>query len=89
MRAVEDMVKAPDFDPKMLHLATQLSHENDMKSLLLAVLQALLKTLTIGDKGEALVDAMTLIRCIIRLISKLLAEPTANKYESCLYELVG
>jgi hypothetical protein len=74
------MVKAPDFDPKMLHLATQLSHECNMKSLLLTVLCALLKTLTIGDKGDAFVDAMTLIRCTIRLIMKLLNEPAANKY---------
>jgi len=73
------MVKAPDFDPKLLHLVIQLSHERDMKSLLLMVLNTLLKTLTIGERGEVLIDAMTLVRCIIRLVLKLLSEPAANK----------
>jgi len=73
------MVNAPDFDRKMLQLATQLSHENDMKTLLLTVLKALLETLTIGDKGVTLADGMTLIRCIIRLILRLLVEPGADK----------
>jgi hypothetical protein len=74
------MVKASDFDRKMLQLATQLSHERDMKALLLTVLEALLKTLPGGDKGSnMLLDTMTLIRCIIRLNLKLLADPAANK----------
>jgi hypothetical protein len=79
IRAIGDMVKAPDFDRKMLHLAMQLSHECDMKSLLLTILEALLKTMAIGDKGDTLVDGMTLIRCIIRLVLKLLSEPAANR----------
>ncbi|KAG9223489.1 hypothetical protein CCMSSC00406_0006981 [Pleurotus cornucopiae] len=45
IRAVQDMVKAPDFDRRMLLLATQLSHDVDMKTLLLSVLQSLLRTL--------------------------------------------
>jgi hypothetical protein len=53
-RAVGDMMKAPDFDPKMLLSAAQLSHERDMKSLLLTLLNPLLKAPTIGDQGEAL-----------------------------------
>ncbi|KAJ8503294.1 hypothetical protein ONZ45_g10982 [Pleurotus djamor] len=79
-RAVQEMVKAPDFDRRMLLLATQLSHDLDMKPLLLKVLQALLRTLKFGDGGgETAVEAMTLLRCIIRLILKLLAEPGANR----------
>ncbi|KAJ8487575.1 hypothetical protein ONZ45_g14285 [Pleurotus djamor] len=79
-RAVQEMVKAPDFDRRMLLLATQLSHDLDMKPLLLKVLQALLRTLKFGDGGgETAVEAMTLLRCIIRLILKLLTEPGANR----------
>ncbi|KAF7437402.1 hypothetical protein PC9H_004241 [Pleurotus ostreatus] len=75
IRAVQDMVKAPDFDRRMLLLATQLSHDVDMKTLLLSVLQSLLRTLKFADGGETAVEAMTLLRCIIRLILKLLVEP--------------
>lgn len=75
------MVKAADFDRKMLLLATQISHESDMKPVLLSVLEALLKTLTFeNSSGETVVEAMALIRCIIRLVLKLLVEPAANKY---------
>ena len=79
MQAIDDMVKAPDFDRKMLYLATQLSHECDMKTLLLTVLEALLKTMAIGDRGDTLVDGMTLIRCIIRLILKLLSDKIPDR----------
>jgi hypothetical protein len=73
------MVNAADFDRKMLLLATQISHESEMKPVLLSVLEALLKTLKIKNSGEAVVEAMTLIRCIIRLVLKLLVEPASNK----------
>ncbi|KAJ7115262.1 meiosis protein SPO22/ZIP4 like-domain-containing protein [Mycena epipterygia] len=79
IRAIKDMVKAADFDRKMLLLATQISHESEMKTVLLSVLEALLKTLKIENSGETVVEAMTLIRCIIRLVLKLLVEPAANK----------
>ncbi|KAL0950560.1 hypothetical protein HGRIS_007363 [Hohenbuehelia grisea] len=79
IKAVQDMVKAPDFDRKMLLLATQLSHASEMKGLLLSVLEALLKTLKFSDDGETAVEAMSLLRCIIRLVIKLLAEPAANR----------
>jgi hypothetical protein len=75
------MLNAPDFDRKMLLLATKLSHETEMKNVLLAVLEALLKTLKISKNGETVIEAMALLRCIIRLVLKLLAEPTATKYE--------
>ncbi|KAF9467007.1 hypothetical protein BDZ94DRAFT_1212000 [Collybia nuda] len=77
--AVQDILKAPDFDRKMLLLATQISHQSEMKVVLLSVLEALLKTLKIGNSGETVVEAMTLIRCIIRLALGLLVDPTTNK----------
>jgi len=73
------MLKAPDFDRKMLLLATQISHQSEMKAVLLSVLEALLKTLKVGDSGEVVVEAMTLIRCIIRLALGLLVDPAADK----------
>jgi len=79
IRAVRDIQKAPDFDRNMLLLATQISHQSEMKGILLSVLEALLKTLKLDDSGETGVEAMTLIRCIIRLAMGLLTEPTANR----------
>lgn len=73
------MLRSPDFDRKMLLLATQVSHQSDMKAVLLSVLEALLKTLKTGDSGEVVVEAMTLIRCIIRLALGLLVDPAANQ----------
>ncbi|KAF8060777.1 meiosis protein SPO22/ZIP4 like-domain-containing protein, partial [Lyophyllum atratum] len=79
IRAVREMQKAPDFDRNMLLLATQISHQSEMKGVLLSVLEALLKTLKLDNSGETAVEAMTLIRCIIRLALGLLVEPTANR----------
>ncbi|KAJ3794551.1 meiosis protein SPO22/ZIP4 like-domain-containing protein, partial [Lentinula aff. detonsa] len=73
------MVNSPDFDRQMLLLATKISHESEMKNVLLAVLEALLKTLKISNSGETVVEAMALLRCIIRLVLKLLAEPTTTR----------
>ena len=78
IRAIHDMVKAPDFDRKMLLLATQISHQLEMKGVLLAVLENLLKTLKIGSNAEV-TEAITLNRCIIKLILSLLVEPAANR----------
>jgi len=79
IQAIRDMVKAPDFDRKMLLLATQISHQSEMKGVLLAVLENLLKTLKIGSNAEV-VEAITLNRCIIKLIvHNLLVEPAANR----------
>src|SRR5882762_337689 len=78
IKAARDMVRAPDFDRKMLLLATQLAHESDMKGLLLSVLDALLQTLNLPE-GNMITEAMILIRCAIRLILKLMTEPAANQ----------
>lgn len=79
IKSMHEMVNAPDFDRKMLLLATKLSHESEMKNVLLSVLEALLKTLSISSSGETVVEAMALLRCIIRLVLKLLTEPAAIK----------
>ncbi|KIJ97167.1 hypothetical protein K443DRAFT_106039 [Laccaria amethystina LaAM-08-1] len=79
IRAISDMQKAPDFDRKMLLLATQISHQSEMRTLLLSVLEGLLKTLKMGSSGDVVAQAMTLIRCIVKLILQLLVEPAANK----------
>ena len=73
------MAEAPDFDRKMLLLATQLANESGMKSLLLAVLEALLNTIQSQDGQKLRTEALTLIRCIIRLTVKLMAEPGATR----------
>jgi len=78
IKAARDMVRAPDFDRKMLLLATQLAHESNMKGLLLSALDAMLQSLNIRE-GDMVVEAMTVNRCAIRLILKLLAEPAANR----------
>ncbi|KAF9444140.1 SPO22-domain-containing protein [Macrolepiota fuliginosa MF-IS2] len=77
--SIRSMQKAPDFDRKMLLLATQVSHKLEMKPVLLSALEALLQTLKAGANSEAVVEAMTLIRCIIKMALKLLLDPVANK----------
>lgn len=73
------MVQAPDFDRNMLLLATQLSHDSSMKSLLLSVLDALLETLHLQE-SNFVPESMILIRCAIRLIIQLMGDPAANQY---------
>ncbi|KAK0197894.1 hypothetical protein F5146DRAFT_1099840 [Armillaria mellea] len=65
IRAVQDMMKSPDFDRKMLLLATQVSHESENRRILLAALEALLKTLKLSKGGETVVEAMSLLRPIL------------------------
>ena len=79
IRATRAMAKCPDFDRNMLLLATQLAHESDMKTLLLSILEELLQTVNMRVSDEFQSEALTLIRCIIRLVVKLLGEPGANR----------
>ena len=72
-------MKSPDFDRKMLLLATQVSHESENRRILLAALEALLKTLKLSKGGETVLEAMSLLRCIIKLVLRLLTEPAADK----------
>ncbi|KAJ7772356.1 hypothetical protein B0H16DRAFT_1685378, partial [Mycena metata] len=62
-----------------LLLATQISHESEMKTASLSVLEALLKSLKIESSGGMVVEAITLIRCIIELALKLLVELVSNR----------
>jgi hypothetical protein len=74
------MQKAPDFDRKMLLLVTQVSHKLDMKPVLLSALESLLNTLKSAANTDVIVEAMTLIRCIIKMAMKLLSDPIAHKW---------
>ncbi|KAJ3868076.1 meiosis protein SPO22/ZIP4 like-domain-containing protein [Lentinula novae-zelandiae] len=86
IKSMHGMVNAPDFDRQMLLLATKISHESEMKNVLLAILEALLTTLKISKSGETVIEAMALLRCIIRLILKLLAEPIAARLAKILVD---
>jgi len=85
LSAIENMVRATDFDKRMLFLATQLAHEYKMRNLLLTVLKSLFETLQSDVTGtretrfEAqTIENITIIRCIIRLVLEMLKEPLAN-----------
>jgi hypothetical protein len=66
------MVKAHDFDPRMLRLAIQMASERGQRSLLFAVLDLLLRAIR-GDitpnlkKVDFGMETLTLVRCLIRL----------------------
>ena len=77
--AVKAIVGSPDFDRRMLLLATSMAHESDMKNLLFTVLEALLKTLKREGGLEADVEAITLVRCIVRLVHSLLDNEPHNR----------
>ena len=75
------MTEATDFDKKMLLMATRLAHESDLKHLLLSVLQELFKSVEADDGLRNETEAITLIRCMIRLTLRLIADPgTGNRY---------
>lgn len=77
--AVKAIMGSPDFDRRMLLLATSMAHESDMKDLLLTVLEGLLKTLKRESGLEADVEAITLVRCIVRLVHSLLDNEPHNR----------
>ncbi|THH10579.1 hypothetical protein EW145_g1240 [Phellinidium pouzarii] len=77
--AIQDMAVAPDFDRKMLLLATQLAHESDIKSVLLASLEALLKTVQSHGPTDSDIEAVLLARCIIRLVIRLMKDAPTEK----------
>ncbi|KAF8913470.1 hypothetical protein CPB85DRAFT_1375650 [Mucidula mucida] len=79
IKAVQGMVKCPDFDRRMLLLATQVSHQSENRLILLTALKALLNTLKVPSGGETLVEAMTLIQHILKLVLWLLTETAPNK----------
>ncbi|EPS99649.1 hypothetical protein FOMPIDRAFT_1124216, partial [Fomitopsis schrenkii] len=85
---VRTMVSASGFDRKTLMLATQLANECNMRNLLLAVLEALLGTMGSSGDPSSDTEALTLARCIIRLIVKLIGEPGSNR-SSLAQVLIG
>ena len=69
------MVEASDFDKRMLLMATKLAHEADLKTLLLSVLEELLRS-TLRDSGLRVGPETTaLVRCTIRMVIRLMADP--------------
>ena len=77
LTAVHEMMHAPNFTKKMLLLATRLANEAGMKRLLLSVLEALLDA-SLRDGLENQGEAVTLVRCIIRLVLRMMSEPGGN-----------
>ncbi|KAH9177088.1 hypothetical protein EDB89DRAFT_1938043 [Lactarius sanguifluus] len=75
IRAVKDMVHGTCFDQRMLLMATRLAHESDMKNVLLSVLQELIDFVGSRKTTEMNVEPVTLVRCMIRLILRLIADP--------------
>ncbi|KAH9048810.1 hypothetical protein EDB84DRAFT_1434083 [Lactarius hengduanensis] len=75
IRAVKDMVHGTCFDQRMLLMATRLAHESDMKNVLLSVLQELINFVGARKTTEMNVEPVTLVRCMIRLVLRLIADP--------------
>jgi hypothetical protein len=66
------MVRAADFDARMLRLALQMASERGMRALLWATLDLLLRAVrgALGGRLAKLdygVEAITLVRCLVRL----------------------
>ncbi|KAI9445576.1 hypothetical protein H4582DRAFT_2125818 [Lactarius indigo] len=75
IRAVKDMVHGTCFDERMLLMATRLAYESDMKNVLLSVLQELIDFVGARKTTEMNVEPVTLVRCMIRLVLRLIADP--------------
>jgi hypothetical protein len=74
------MINGFGFDQRMLLMATRLAHETDLRNVLVSVLQDLLDYVRAGKSStEMNVEPVTLIRCIIRLVLRLIADPANAK----------
>lgn len=71
------MVHGSGFDQRMLLMATRMAHETDLMNVLLSVLEELLDYVRTGKRTEMTVEPITLIRCIIRLVLRLTADPAS------------
>lgn len=60
--AIRHATKAPDFDRKVLLLATQMAHDGGMKRLLLNVLSSLLESISGDSELQSEIEAMILVR---------------------------
>ncbi|KAI0033707.1 meiosis protein SPO22/ZIP4 like-domain-containing protein [Vararia minispora EC-137] len=89
MRAVRAMVKAADYDRKMLLMATRLAHEADLKALLLSVLEELLNSVQRDEDLRSETEGVTLIRCTIRLVVRLMADPAVADKNTLVDTLIG
>ena len=69
------MVHGSGFDQRMLLMATRTAHETDLKNVLRSVLQELLDYVRAGKATEMNVEPITLVRCMIRLVLRLIADP--------------
>jgi hypothetical protein len=58
-------------------MATRLAHGSDLKNVLLSVLQELLDLVRAQKTTEMNVEPITLVRCMIRLILRLIADPAS------------
>ncbi|KAI0307448.1 hypothetical protein B0F90DRAFT_1812932 [Multifurca ochricompacta] len=76
IQAVKAMVHGTCFDHRMLLMATRVAHESDLKNVLLSVLQALLDSIRDRQAAEMNVEPITLVRCMIRLVLRLIADPS-------------
>lgn len=83
INAIKDVVNAPDFDRRMLILATQITHRSDNRRVLMVVLECLLKSLKVGSGSDAAPETMTLVRCIIKLILGSLVQPVTKRWVRC------
>jgi hypothetical protein len=63
----------------MLLMATRLAHETDLKNVLLSVLQEVLDHVRARKATEINVEPITLIRCMIRLVLRLIADPANSE----------
>jgi hypothetical protein len=88
-RAVERMVRATDFDVRMLHLAIKMATQKGMKDLLVVVLDVLLQALRrdVGT-GPASTDrgahSIVIVRCLVRMIREQMAIPGIERFVRAL-----
>ncbi|PVG03379.1 hypothetical protein CPB86DRAFT_810987 [Serendipita vermifera] len=78
-QAIHMMVKALDFDQKMLLLATNLAREVQNRQLLHTILETLLTNTYHDGVKESASQGMTIVRCLVRLVLQMIEEPTANQ----------
>ncbi|KAN0121444.1 hypothetical protein V8E52_003340 [Russula decolorans] len=86
IRAVKALVHGSGFDQRMLLMATRLAHETDLKNVLLSVLQEILDHVRARKASEINVEPITLIRCMIRLVLRLIADPANAEGKDALID---
>ena len=82
IRAIQDMIQAPDFDRQMLILATKVAHDWNMKAVLLTVLSALLDSLH-HDELDTTIEAVTLVRWAPLLVPRAITQIRQVYHKTC------